>query len=168
MCQYSDMIHFAPGMAITAMENGGMMFDEDGQYVDAIDTLHTRGHLSVDVMNGDGDKGRVGVDYYDCDEASAEPANDESPEEEISRLAAEQEKDESETIYIYTEPAPEEFDEINPSHSGGTQRVDIGYETDHPSIGSSHRNRGRKPEYKDRRLRAAGSGKTRNIPTLNW
>lgn len=103
--------HF-PMMALCAMENGGMCFSDDGEYVDAADLPLDPNRIWIDFENGDGDKGRIPMNLDDFETEEDDVLDDfETEEEELNRLTAEQAEDDASTVYIDT-PASELEDDI--------------------------------------------------------
>jgi hypothetical protein len=160
-----------PMLALCAMENGGMVFTEDGEYLDAADQPMDPKRIWLDFENGDGKKGHIPLSLEDSDEDLEAILDDpETEEEELSRLQAEQAEDDATTRYIETRSENDVFVEgYGFDHVESVTQIDDRNSCNSDSPGHRTngkggwitRNRGKKPEYKDRRLRAAGSSKTR-------
>lgn len=64
------MMRSFPGLILNAMENGGMCFTDDGEYLDAADQPLDPNRCWIDFENGDGATGRIpdSADAYWTDE----------------------------------------------------------------------------------------------------
>lgn len=160
-----NALRFQPMLAINAMENGGMCFTDDGEYLDAADQPMDPGKVWLDFENGDGARGHIplAAEDFETDE-ERDDVLDMNREDEIALLLAEQAKDEKNTHWVDSGTDDKEEDsEEQDVHEGDRGILPMRFD-DRSASNSDYRghrtnnkggwiarNCGRKPQYKDHR-----------------